>query len=117
MPTKSTPFKDYVKFDILGVSDLISEEDKKRIKTLEAEKEFIINNPNSKASIDHRPVYMIDLYSPEQQVRIFNLQDRKGLSIVFMNVENYKCKIAACAFLFFNKAQFYVQLKVGCLFS
>lgn len=121
MPTKNTPFKDYVKFDVLGVSDLISEEDKQRIKELETEKDFILNNPYTKKTIDHRPLYMIDLYSPEQQVRIFNLQDRKGLSIVFLNTENYKCKIVKAflrgqtpilkwSFIYNTNKEFYLPL-------
>ena len=92
----NNPIKDFVKFDILGISDMISDEDKKRIKELEDRLKFLTKiNPNKLGwkSKDNRPLYLIDLYSPKDQARIFNLKDRKNKNIIFSNKENNKCVI------------------------
>lgn len=80
--------KNNAKFSVLGLDVDVSEEDKVKYKELE----------NKKKSLESAPegTLYIETFSEKTQISIFNLRERKGKIIKFLNNKNRKCYIKRC---------------------
>ena len=86
-----SPFKDYINFEINGITPFLSDEDKKVLRPLVRDYNKVKKVIDTVGS-DRTP-YTIDLYSLETKVKIFNLKDRKSKEIMFKNSKDVLCVI------------------------